>query len=88
MKSITFNGSDLGIFSTNATTAGHGHKKIKVELLYKGEYRVFSATTSNMPDYDDATDLEAEEKNEALFNLVSYQLEDQINEWLAEVAKK
>lgn len=85
MKSIKFNGSDLEIFSTNAITAGHGHKKITVELYYKGEYKTFSATTSNMPDYDEATDLEGESKNEALFNIVSYQLKDQIDEWIIEV---
>lgn len=85
MKSINFLNTELEINYTQASTAGHGHKKITVELCLQGEYKTFSATTSNMPDYDDATELEGEDKDEALFNIVSYQLQDQIDEWIIEV---
>lgn len=85
MKAITLNGTDLEINYTQALTAGHGHKKITVEFYFQGEYKTFSATTSNMPDYDDATDLEGEDKDEALFNIISYQIEDEISEWISEI---
>ena len=88
MKSINFLSTDLEINYTQATTAGHGHKKITVELCFQGEYKTFFATTSNMPDYDEATELECEDKDEALFNIVSYQLQDQIDEWIIEVGNK
>jgi hypothetical protein len=83
MKVITFNNTELEINYTNALTAGHGHKKITVELYFQGEYKTFSATTSNMPDYDEATELESYDKDEALFNLISYKIEDEIEEWIS-----
>lgn len=62
--------------------AGYGHKKITVELEHDGKTQTFSATTNNMPAFDDATDLEGQEMYEALYNIVKYQLQDQVNEWL------
>ena len=85
MKAIILNGTDLEINYTNAITSGHGHKKITVELYFQGEYKTFSSTTSNMPDYDDATDLEGGEKDEALFNIISYQIEEEVSEWISEI---
>jgi hypothetical protein len=85
MKAITLNGTELEINYTQAITAGHGHKKITVELYFEGNYKTFTATTSNMPDYDDATDLEGEDKDEALFNIISRQIEDEISEWVMEI---
>ena len=88
MKAITLNGTDLEINYTQALTSGHGHKKITVELCFQEEYKTFSATTSNMPDYDEATELEGGDKDEALFNIVSRQLADQIDEWIVEIENK
>lgn len=88
MKAITFLNTELEINYTQSLTAGHGHKKIIVELCFKEEFKTFSATTSNMPDYDDATELEGSDKDEALFNIISYKIEDQVNEWIFEVENK
>ena len=88
MKAINFLNTELEINYTQALTAGHGHKKITVELYLQGEYKTFSATTSNMPDYDDATELEGSDKDEALFNIISYKIEDEVNEWIVEVENK
>ena len=88
MKTINVLNTDLEIFSTNAVSAGHGHKKITVELCYMGEYKIFSQTTSNMPDFDDAMNLEGEDKDEALFNIIEHQITDQIDEWIIEVGNK
>jgi hypothetical protein len=88
MTTINFLNSELEINYTQSLTAGHGHKKITVELYFLGEYKTFSATTSNMPDYDDATELEGSAKDVALFSIISRQIEDQVNEWIVEVENK
>lgn len=88
MKTINFLNTELEINYTQALTSGYGHKKITVELYFQGEYKAFSATTSNMPDYDDATDLEGSDKDKALFNIISNQIEDQVNEWIVEIENK
>ena len=83
MKTINFLKTELSIFYATALPAGHGHKEITVELCHDGNYRKFSAITSNMPDYDDAQDLDGGEKHEALFNIISGQIEEQVEEWIA-----
>lgn len=88
MRAIKINGVALEINWTNALSSGHGHKKITVELYFLGEYKTFSATTSNMPDYDDATELEGSAKDEALFYIISRQVQDQVDEWIVEVENK
>jgi hypothetical protein len=88
MKTINFLNTELAIYYTKALTAGHGHKKITVELYLLGEYKTFSATTSNMPDYDEATELEGSDKDEALFNIISMQIEDEVSEWISEIENK
>lgn len=88
MTTINFLNSELEINYTQSLTAGHGHKKITVELYFLGEYKTFSATTSNMPDYDDATELDGSAKDVALFSIISRQIEDQVNEWIVEVENK
>jgi len=88
MRAITFYGTDLEINYTQSTTAGHGHAKITVELFFQGEYKNFSATTSNMSDYDGVSELEGGDKDEVLFSIVSHQLADQIYEWIMEIENK
>lgn len=78
--------SELELNYVSAKQSGYGHKTITVELFYKDQKKEFSHTTSNMPDYDDATDIEDyEEKNRALYDLISYSIEDQIAEWIQEI---
>ncbi|EKT4545811.1 hypothetical protein AAIP58_000112 [Flavobacterium psychrophilum] len=88
MRTINFLKTELEINYTQALTAGHGHKKITVELCLQGEYKTFSATTSNMPDYDNATDLEGFDKDEALFNIISSKIEEEVDEWIVEIENK
>lgn len=85
MKAINLNGMDLNIQYTNALTAGYGHKKIIVELYYLGHSKKFIGMTNNMSDYDDATELEGQDKDEALFNLVVSKIEDDVAEWILEI---
>lgn len=87
MKAIILNEKELGINYINSLSAGHGHKAIIVELHYKENYKTFSATTTNMHSYDEATELEGEEKDEALFNLIAYKIEELVSEWITEIEK-
>lgn len=82
MKTLE-NGTE--IYFINASTAGHGHKKITVELKLGNEYKTFSATTDCMPMYDEANDLEGEERELALYNLIDHKIEAAVTEWLNEL---
>ncbi|WP_313214121.1 hypothetical protein [Soonwooa sp.] len=83
MKAINFNSQEIELNHASQITAGYGHKKITVELCYEGEYKEFHAVTANMPDFDDAMDLEDyDEKQLALYNLIEYKIEDEVQEWI------
>ncbi len=67
----------------SALPSGHGHKEITVTIVSEnGNKKEFKSITSNMPGYDDAMDLEGQEKYEALFELVEINLDGKIAEWL------
>lgn len=74
--------ADFTIDYASAITSGYGHKEITVSVNYEGKLKNFTATTSNMHAYDQATDLEGQEKYEALYELVEGTLNDQISEWI------
>ena len=81
----TTQGQDFTIDYASALTAGHGHQNITASIVAaNGEKKDFRATTSNMPDFDEATDLEGQEKYEALFELVESSLDGEISEWIFE----
>ena len=85
LPTISIN-SELELNYVSVSQSGYGHKTITVELIYNGQKKEFKHTTNNMPDYDDATDIEDyEEKNRALYGLISYSIEDQISEWIYEI---
>lgn len=65
--------------------SGYGHKTIIVELIYKNQAKTFSKTTNNMPDYDEATELEGVDKKIALFNLISSSIEEAVAVWTQDV---
>ena len=76
----------MKVTHAQAVQSGYGHKKITVELEnVSGERKTFSATTNNMPDFDDANDLKEDDIQgyyNALYRLIEYQLADQVEEWL------
>ena len=79
----TTTGQEFTLDYASALTAGYGHKKITVVLVSEiYGTKEFSAVTSNMPGYDDATDLDGQEKYEALFELIESKLDDEIYYWL------
>lgn len=64
-------------------SSGYGHKKIMVDIIDEnGNQKSFSSVTSNMPDFDEATDLEGQEKYEALFELIENDIEGSISGWI------
>ena len=82
----TTQGQEFKIDYASAITAGYGHKKISVSVVTEnGDKKEFHHKTNNMPDFDDAMDLEGQEKYEALFELVEYSLYDEISEWIDEL---
>lgn len=84
MKNLTTFVADkeIEIIYVNALTSGYGHKNIIAEVRYNGESKEFHATTSNMPGYDAATDLEGIDKDHALYELIESQIIDEIAYWL------
>lgn len=87
MKSITTLSTEknVNVNYASSITAGYGHKKITVEIECDGEYKYFIATTNNMPAFDEAQDLEGDEKYFALFEIIESQIEDEILDWLGEL---
>lgn len=78
-------GKQVNLHYVAALPVGYGHKRITVEIEYENEYYEVSATTSHMPGYDAANDLEGEEKQLALYELVESKIEDQIAEFIQSV---
>lgn len=87
MKVYTTNqGQEFTIDYASAITAGYGHQKITVYVIAEnGDKKEFSAKTDNMLGFDEATDLEGQEKYEAFFELVEYSLDGEIAEWINEI---
>jgi hypothetical protein len=83
MKSITtLAGKEIEVYHAQAVTSGHGHKKITVELRYGNMYEKFTATTDNMPAFDDAQEFQGAEYYQALYDIIENQIEDRTTEWL------
>lgn len=74
---------DFTVNYASSLSSGHGHKKINALVVAEnGEKKEFHSVTSNMPDFDEATDLEGQEKFDALFSLVESSLDGEIAEWI------
>ena len=89
MKTYTTSqAQNFTIDHASATFSGYGHQRINVNVISEnGDKKEFHHTTNNMPDFDEATDKEWQEKYEALFELVAMVLDDEISEWLTELNK-
>lgn len=78
----TINNKEIEIYFSSDKFTGYGHRKITVELEYKGEYKEFYATTTNMQATDNAQELEGEEKYFAHYQIIENQISDEVSEWL------
>ena len=88
MKTFTTTqGNKFTVDHAQSLFAGSGHQKITVYLESSeyGEFKIFCRTTSNMPAFDRANDLTGQDKYEALFQIVGWDLEDLIDEWINEL---
>jgi len=84
MKNV--NGKEIEVYSVTRKPAGYGHWQITVDLRYNEEYRKFTATTNNMPAFDEANDLEDyNERAEVYYEIISGQIKEEIIEWMEEV---
>lgn len=81
-KYTTPQANEYQVTFASSLPAGYGHRTITVEVVSGGEKGLFNATTSNMPGYDDASDLEGQEKYEALHELVESSIADQVDEFI------
>jgi hypothetical protein len=69
-------------FTAHRRCHGHGHYKITIRLTNGDVMGLFNATTDDMPAIDEISDMEGDEKEMALFNLISDKIEDKVAEWL------
>ena len=82
----TAQGQDFQIMYASSLPSGHGHRKIEIEVCSKsGDLKMFSATTSNMPSFDEANELEGQKKYEALFEIIESDIDGEISEWIYEL---
>ena len=85
----TTQGQYFQIMYASSLPSGHGGRKIEVEVCSKsGDLKMFSATTSNMPSFDEANELEGQKKYEALFEIIESDTDGEISEWIYELENK
>jgi hypothetical protein len=77
--------TEIEIYHASAKPSGYGHIEIKVELFLNGKFKEFSAITDNMPDYDAASELEGNEKCNALYKLIEHKISNSVDEWIEEL---
>ncbi|WP_312306607.1 hypothetical protein [Chryseobacterium sp.] len=82
----TTQGQEFTIDYASAQFSGYGHQKITVRIIAEnGDIKEFWSKTNNMPDFDDANDLEGQEKYEAFYKLVETSIDGDISDWLYEI---
>ena len=84
-NSITINATELELVNVFSTFTGHGHYKItcKFRNTENSETITLSKTTNNMRAFDDATELEGYEKDLALYEIIQYDIESQLEEFVS-----
>ncbi len=63
-------------------SVGYGQKKINVSLVCDGNIKNFTDTTNNIHGFDAATDLDGQERYDALYDLIRHQIANQVQEWI------
>ena len=87
LPTITIDGKELTLYSVRSLPSGYGHRKIMVDLIYKGVHKEFSRTTNNMHSFDEEVMVieDYTERQIAMYGLVAYALEDAILDWMYEL---
>ena len=82
---ITINNTELELTYATAISSGFGHKKVSVTFYdYNNSESIeLSATTNNMRAFDAASELEGDEKYEALYNIIAADIQDQLEEFVS-----
>jgi len=76
---------EVDVMYASAIQSGYGHKRITVDLIKNGKYLSVQGITSDMPGYDEATDLEGREKHKALYKLIEHKVIEEVELWLSEI---
>ena len=86
MKTYTTSqAQDFTIDYASSLPAGYGHRKISVYVCDEnGNKKEFAATTNDMMGFDEANNLEDQEKWDALYELVENSLDGLIAEWISD----
>jgi len=82
MTTYTVSNEEFTVTYASASYSGYGHRNITVRVLVRGREVAFSETTNFMRRFWEADDLEGQEKYEALYELVSDSINEQLAEWL------
>lgn len=85
-KYSTTTGHEFTIDFASGLNDGYGCKRIKVYVMSdNGDKKEFSSRTCNMSDFDEAIDLEGQEKYDAFYELIQFDIDDEVSEWLFEL---
>ena len=86
MKNLNIQGNEVTLISVTQHFAGYGRRNITCYFEYNGVDFSISATTNDMPSFDEAMDIEDREKSDiALYNIVAYKIEDAILEEIYDI---
>ena len=72
----------VSVWYASSRQVSYGHHKVSVELNFNNDYKTFSAVTTDTEALDVASELEGEGKWNALYNIIKYHIEDEVNSWI------
>ena len=86
MKNLNIQGNEVTLISVTQHFAGYGHRRITCYFEYAGVEFSISATTNDMPSFDEAMDIEDYKEGEiALYNIIADRIEDNILDEIYEI---
>ena len=86
MKTLKIYDKNVTLTHVTKLPAGHGHWKIICYFEYSGVDFSITATTNDMPSFDEAMAIENyTERQIALYNIVSHKIEDAILEKIYDI---
>lgn len=74
------------LFHARRLFAGYGRFKIEVDIMFQNKSKIFTATTNNTHDTDNAMDIEDLEAQQfALYELIENKIIDEIKDFINDV---
>lgn len=81
-------GTELNLYSSSPAFSGYGHYKVEVELEYRGKYKKFTKTTTDMESIDEAKELGVdswEDSTKKLYDCIESKISDSVQDWMQDV---